>query len=85
MGWWVICGNLPTDYAFGAGVPGPPSAVAVFAKRWNEVASFMARGETHPTITVGNRANAGELAPLLKSRATVLAKWVEDDSLWGDE
>jgi hypothetical protein len=85
VGWWVISGDLPADYASGAGVPGPRSAVAVFAKRWNELASLMARGEKHPTITVGDPANAGELAPLLKARATLLAKWVEDDSLWEDE
>lgn len=85
VGWWVICGDLPTDYASGRGIPDPRSAVGVFCERWREVASCMERGERHPTITVGDPGNAVEVGPLLMARATLLAKWVEDDSLWEDE
>lgn len=84
VGWWVICGDLPTDYASGAGVPDPRAAVEVFAKRWIEVAAAMERGEEHPAMTVGKPEDAAELAPLLRSRAELLAAWVDDESFWED-
>ena len=84
VGWWVICGDLPTDYASGAGMPDPRGAVAEFAKRWNEVASAMERGEEHASLSVGAPDDAAELAPLLKSRAQLLSTWVRDDSVWDE-
>jgi hypothetical protein len=82
VGWWVICGDLPTDYASGAGVPGPRSAIEVFAKRWIELAAAMELGKEHPAVSVGTSDDAAELAPLLKSRAQLLSEWVRNDSLW---
>jgi hypothetical protein len=82
VGWWVICGDLPTDYASGNGTPDPRSAVAVFAKRWQQLAADMQRGETPVSISVGAPENAAELGPLLKSRSELLSEWVRDDSMW---
>jgi hypothetical protein len=84
VGWWVICGDLPTDYASGGGTPDPRSAVAEFAERWNQVASAMERGEKHASFSVGASEDAVELAPLLKSRAELLSRWVRDDSMWDE-
>jgi hypothetical protein len=42
----------------------------------------MLKGERLPDFSVGNSANAGELAPLLESRAQLLAEWALDDRLW---
>jgi hypothetical protein len=82
VGWWIICGDLPTDYASGAGTPDPRSAVAEFAERWKQLASAMERGEQHASFSVGEAGDAAELAPLLKSRAQLLSSWARDDSMW---
>jgi len=82
IGWWVICGDLPTDYALAKDAPTPREAVAAFAKRWQTLSGLMEQGKSHPDMTVGSPSNAAELAPLLKARAATLADWARDDSLW---
>jgi len=85
VGWWVISGDLPTDYTSSAGTSDPRSAVATFSKLWLSAAERMERGEQLDHFTVGNADNALELAPLLKSRATLLSQWANDDSCWDNE
>lgn len=82
VGWWVICGDLPTDYISSTDIENPREAVSEFAKRWIEVAEYMSKGKLHPTIKIGNPDNYHELGPLLISRAETLNKWVKDDSNW---
>ncbi len=82
VGWWAICGDLPSDYASGDGTPNPRSAVAVFAKRWQQLASEMQSGESPSSFSVGVPEDATDLGPLLKSRSELLSEWVRDDSVW---
>lgn len=82
VGWWVISGDLPIDYASGDGVPEPRAAVAVFSERWADAASAMERGEEPLEITVGRPENVTELSALLRTRAQILAGWVRDESVW---
>jgi len=82
VGWWVICGDLPTDYASGLDTPSPRAAVATFASRWAKLAASMVRGDPQADCSIGTLADAVELAPLLKARSQVLEKWAEDDSVW---
>lgn len=82
VGWWVISGDVPTDYTSGAGTPDPRSAVAAFAKLWTSAAARMERGEQLEGFTIGGPDDARELAPLLKSRAQLLLEWVNDESCW---
>lgn len=82
VGWWVICGDLPTDYVSGDGIPDPRNAVAEFAKRWQQLATGMQRGEDHPSFSIGASRNTAEFAPLLKSRSELLFEWVRNDSMW---
>ena len=84
VGWWVISGDLPTDYTSGSGTPEPRSAVIAFAKLWASAAAKMERGEQLDHFTVGSPENVVELAPLLKSRAELLLEWANDDSCWDD-
>ncbi|MBP6575101.1 MAG: DUF4826 family protein [Flavobacteriales bacterium] len=85
VGWWVICGDLPTDYASGENTPHPRIAVGVFAKRWAQLAASMERGEDPASFSIGTLECADELIPLLKSRARLLSEWVSDDSVWQDK
>jgi hypothetical protein len=82
VGWWVICGDCPTDYAACTGDRTPRAAVEEFSSRWRAASAAMLKGERLPEFSVGNAGNAGELAPLLTSRAELLAEWALDDSLW---
>jgi hypothetical protein len=82
VGWWVICGDCPTDFTTCTGDRTPRSAVEEFAARWREGAAAMMRGDQIPDWSVGNSENALELAPLLASRAELLAEWGRDDGLW---
>jgi hypothetical protein len=82
VGWWVICGDLPTDYVSAAGIVHPRDAMRAIAQRWREAASVMACGEQLPDYTIGSLEEGPGLAPLLEARAKVLTQWADDKSLW---
>lgn len=85
IGFWVISGDLPTDYISAAGITHPREAMMAFSKQWEEMTGYMERGESHPTIKIAGGTRNRELAPLLKVRAEILHDWVNDDSLWNPE
>jgi hypothetical protein len=82
VGWWVICGDVPTDYVSSSEIPDPRSAVRVFGRRWLKASKRMARGETSDDFSLGTPSEWPQLAPMLASRATLLADWANDDELW---
>ena len=82
IGWWVISGDLPTDYLSGNDATDPRSALGAFAVRWEEVSTYMLRGEDHPAMQIGKSENRKELGDLLLRRARILHDWIDDDSLW---
>jgi hypothetical protein len=84
VGWWVICGDCPTDYITCTGDRTPRAAVEAFAERWGKAAAAMMNGEQHPDFVVGNPGDARELAPMLAARAEVLRLAALDDSDWDD-
>ena len=84
VGWWVICGDLPTDYISAANIKHPRAAMRAFAKEWREQATLMASGERHTDIRIGQPEDWASLAPLVETRASMLLQWANDDSLWED-
>ena len=86
VGWWVIAGDLPTDYISADTVERHPrAALRAIAERWLEHAELMARGEADPALRIGPPEEWPSLAPLLKSRATLLLEWANDDSVWQED
>jgi hypothetical protein len=85
VGWWVICGDLPTDYMTSGNVRHPRDAVRKFAELWLEAVPYMLRGENHPNISFGSGKHLPTLALLLKSRAELLLAWVADETIWQDD
>lgn len=80
MGWWAICGDLPTDIVtFSEEIDDPRKAMNHFAESWASVADHMLRGEPHPDIKMGTPQTWPELGKLLKPRALMLRRIVEDD------
>ncbi len=84
VGWWVICGDLPTDYISASRIKHPRTAMRAFAKRWDKVADCMRRGRAHPTVKIGERSSWAQLEPLLRQRAKLLAEFANDKSIWGE-
>ena len=82
IGWWVISGDLPTDYLSGRDARDARSALTAFARRWREVSGYMLRGRAHPTIRLGHTTNQKELGDLLRRRAEILQSFVDDDAMW---
>ena len=80
--WWVIGGDLPSDYVSARHAQNAREAVAAIATLWSEAAAYMSRGEQHPTFIIGIGDRAEELAPLLASRSALLLEWVEDPEAW---
>ena len=83
MGWWVVSGDVPTDYiTWGTTTETPQDAVRELGKRWHEIATYMARGERHPSCNIGTPEQWPELSGLLAARADLFARFAADDSLW---
>jgi hypothetical protein len=85
MGWWAICGDLPTDYASSRGLADPREAMRAFAERWRKAAISMQDGRADPETRIGRTPEERKsLAPILEKRAALLARWAEDEELWED-
>jgi hypothetical protein len=88
IGWWVSCGDLPTDYISSADVEPPQhprKAIRVIAKRWFKQVEAWNDGRDYQGIRIHGAHSHKELAPLLEARATLLLEWAENDSLWEEE
>jgi hypothetical protein len=88
IGWWVISGDLPTDYISSAEVQPPQhprKAIRVIADRWLKQVEAWNTGKDFDGIRIAGPHSHRELAPLLESRAKLLIEWTDDDSLWEDE
>jgi hypothetical protein len=88
IGWWVICGDLPTDYVSSADVEPPQhprKAMRAIAHRWLKMVDAWRNGrECEDTYIAGPHSHQ-ELALLLESRAKLLSEWADDDTLWEHE
>jgi len=84
VGWWVICGDLPTDYVSAEKIKHPRDALKAIAARWLSAALSMARGEPSPGFSIGSPADWRALSPQLESRAQLLQGWVDENELWCD-
>lgn len=82
VGWWVICGDLPTDYVSAAQVKHPREAIRFIAEEWREQARLMASGERPADIRIGRPKDWASLGPLLDTGASMLLEWANDGSVW---
>jgi hypothetical protein len=82
VGWWVISGDLPTDYVSADAIKHPREAMRAIAVRWQGAAVLMAQGTGPPGVAIGSPNDWPSLAPLLESRAKLLQEWAGDESLW---
>lgn len=82
VGWWAICGDVPTDYVSSTGTKDPRAAINAIAKNWMEWSLDVINGKEHSSIRISTSQAQASLAPLLRSRAEILSKWANDDAVW---
>ena len=88
IGWWAICGDLPTDYISSADVRPPQhprKALRVIAEQWLKYVKSWNDGRGYENFRIRGDYAPKELAQLLETRADLLIKWADDDSLWEEE
>jgi hypothetical protein len=88
IGWWVICGDLPTDYISAADIEPPQhprKAIKAIAERWLRYVDESKKGKHPSDYIIGKPESFDELAPLLEKRANLLIEWAQDDSFWVEE
>lgn len=79
MGWWAMCGDLPSDYCgFTEECHEPRWAVRHMAANWRKALADMPEGAE----TIGDTGLPADLAELLQARADLLLEWVDDDEVW---
>ena len=82
VGWWAICGDLPTDYcSAGADCRHPRLAVKKIAEEWRDAVSAIKPGDT----TIGDTDLSVSLAPLLEARTKMLLEFAADPNIWPDQ
>lgn len=84
IGWWVISGDLPTDYVSATEIKHPRKAVQAIADRWRDYCASVQDGKLKTDYTVEGVEGSREHLSMLEARASTLLRWVEDDSLWED-
>jgi hypothetical protein len=85
IGWWAICGDLPTDYISSADVEPPQhprKAMRVIGQRWLEMVAAWKDGRNFDDAWIAGSSSHDELVPLLEARASLLMKWADDDAVW---
>ena len=75
VGWWAICGDLPTDYLSAAAVKHPRKALLAFADAWKDVAECTVQGRPHPSMSIGPSELNNELSSLLENRSDLLRRF----------
>ena len=85
IGWWVICGDLPSDVLPAHDLATPRDALRAFGKRWLLHAQGLDRGQV-PTAW-GHVADTElpKLTAQLKKRGAALLLWADDEASWPDE
>jgi hypothetical protein len=75
IGWWAISGDVPSDYMTATReLRSTADVLAAFGAKWLRAAQAMSRGEY---AGIGKPEHTAELAPLLRTRATMLQELSE--------
>jgi Domain of unknown function (DUF4826) len=82
VGWWVICGDLPTDYVPADVIKHPREAVRAIASRWRRYCAAVRAGSPPAEFEVRGVIESPDLIDLLEARAELLDKWADDNSIW---
>ena len=82
IGWWIVTGDVPSDYISSKDGRHPREALRAFAAHWSEVSAFMLKGEAYPTCRIGTPDQWPQLGHLLRTRAETLQRYADCDEFW---
>jgi Domain of unknown function (DUF4826) len=82
IGWWVLCGDCPTDYVACSGDRSPRTAILELSSIWNKLAESMAAGNRGDEVWIKSERRPEDLAPLLCARAQALAELAKSDEFY---
>jgi len=85
VGWWVICGDLPSDVLAAHDLATPRDALRAFGKRWILHGESLDRGDVPPAWAHLPHAELPRLAATLKLRGAALQVWADDAASWPAE
>lgn len=80
VGWWVVCGDHPTDYVSSKDIKNPRKAYEAIANQWLDVCNRKDKKAEHPTVKIELKDK--EQIQMLRQRAETFLAWVEDESNW---
>lgn len=83
VGWWVISGDLPTDYFSGNTVQHPRQVLLAAAARWAGMLKEVADGVIGE-VTIPDLPHSPELQKLLATRVELLQKIAANDEFWAE-
>jgi hypothetical protein len=78
VGWWAICGDLPTDYCSASQPAHPRKALREFIATWSAALAAFKPGDE----VIGETGLPAHLAPLLRERVRLLKECDADEDLW---
>jgi hypothetical protein len=85
IGWWVVSGDLPTDYISATDIQPPQhprKTMRAIGERWLRLVETWNSGRDDEETRIAGPHSPQELAPLLDSRARLFIEWTDDDTLW---
>ena len=82
VGWWVICGDLPSDLIAAHDLATPRDALRAFGKRWALHGESLDRGDVPPAWAHLADDALPKLAAQLKKRGAALLVWADDEASW---
>ena len=85
IGWWVVCGDLPSDALAAHDLATPRDALRAFGKRWLLHGAALDRGEVPAAWAQRPDSALPKLAATLKKRGAALQAWADDAASWPAE
>ena len=82
IGWWVICGDLPSDVLSAHDLATPRDALRAFGKRWLLHAQGLDRGQVPSAWAHVSDLDLPKHTAQLKKRGAALLLWADDDASW---
>ena len=84
VGWWAICGDMPTAYVSAALIPDPRAFLQAISRRCQDAIDAIERGNPPIELAGSNPNNWPMIISLLRYQADILTGWAKDDAAWED-